>query len=202
MLPTTDVYMQNTQPSTILQSLPSTPKVISSQEATHADSARDHSPSVHSDVSEIEFDSWPSTIPETQLATAPETQILSQDTLITKVQAPTALPPRSPMRRYVKMIWEPTGDIFQVDFRHMRYDRFLDAVNDIQLELGPEPPGHQYVKENGVHYSIDGAKECILTMAEEYEVFTERLAFTRDSSTIVIKPVNIIVSFWQQIWVT
>ena len=98
------------------------------------------------------------------------------------------------MRNQVAMIWKPTGHSFRVDIQRTTFHSFLNAVKQIQLKVGLDPPGAQYVNEQGVHYCISGSKECILTMDEEFEVFVKRIADTRGSAIITIRPVDLIVS--------
>ena len=152
--------------------------------------------------SEFEF-GGPSTIPETQpepAMNAATQRLMFQSpeptTPPAKVHSSVLATLRSPIRNRVSLIWKPTGHTFCVDFHYLTFDSFLEAVKEVQEKLGPVPAGDQYVNKQGVHYSIGGSNECILTMAEEYKVFVERVAGTRNLNTtmVTIRPVDIIVS--------
>ena len=77
----------------------------------------------------------------------------------------------------------------------MNFFRFLDLCTNVQHLQNPDLVGLKIVKDHGIHYSIDGSRESILMMAEEYEVFVERLADSRDMAVVSITPVDSIVSF-------
>ena len=159
-----------------------------------------------------ELDKIPDLDPIPDLDTVPETQLPKLGTpnpATPNARPPPTIPhwqtlpvPPAVMRRYVTMIWKPTGHNFRVDFRDMTFKKFLSACTEIQLTVGPDVEDSEddpdLVKIQGVHYRIDGSRECFMKTAEDYEEFTKRLAGSRDCARITIKPVNFIVSFLQE----
>ena len=93
------------------------------------------------------------------------------------------------------MIWKPTGDKFTTDMQHFSFKKFLRSIKKMQLMLGSEGFSPD---EQGVHYTIGGSKECILTMSDEFEVFKKRLLLTRPNDKIILRPVNFTVSSLQK----
>lgn len=176
-------------PSTIVLT-PTKPK-----EQIDIPSPKGKSPSGNSlsDFFGSEFDE-PSTIPETQLPVFHDpTPVATPATLV--VQDPNPKQLGSPMRRYIEMIWKPTGDKFTTDMQHFSFKEFLRSIKKMQLMLGSEGFNPD---EQGVHYTIGGSKECILTMSDEFEVFKKRLSLTRPDDKIILRPVDFTVSSLQK----
>lgn len=161
------------------------------------------SPAVHSSPGNLssslsDFDIGPSTIPETQTSYntipadpkpgADETRDL-EPTITISPQELT-----SPMRRWVTMVWKPTGNNLRFDFRGLNFQKFLDTINTVRRTLDTGDSTAQPGQEHGIHYSINGPKECILTMAEEFNKFTQRIAAERENAIITLRPIDFVVS--------
>lgn len=145
--------------------------------------------------------SEPATIPETQLEPILEpTRVNLKDHKIPRLMHPDMEPSSEPeiplgpsMRRFVTVVLEPMGHTMEFDMQHLTMARLFQ---EIEYLLGQEPDadGSQPVVQ-GVHYTIDGSRECILTMDGEFQEFRSRLACTKSTTHIAIRLVNPEVSF-------
>ena len=92
------------------------------------------------------------------------------------------------------MVWKPTGNNLRFDFRGLNFQKFLDTINTVRRTLDTGDSTAQPGQEHGIHYSINGPKECILTMAEEFNKFTQRIAAERENAIITLRPIDFVVS--------
>lgn len=96
----------------------------------------------------------------------------------------------------MEMIWKPTGHTLRFDFRGLTLPRFLKTIQEVQHTLGADKsaPQHHVAEGQGIHYSINGSKECILTMTDEFEEFKKRITAARNDAVISLRPIDFVVS--------
>ena len=141
----------------------------------------------HPSLVSSEFESSsPSSIPETQIPVFRDPTPSPTTPSVRNSQAKLQPPTGSPMRRNVEMVWKPSGHRLTIDLLHIPFLGFRQMLKEIQQMVGPKELNPD---EQGVHYSIDGSKESILTMSDEFDVFKERLARTKADARITLRPV-------------